>query len=318
LGYFVLVGLLLFVVVIAALILVSMSSEGTEDRYGNKKGNFPGNLYAVGVGVVGFVLFLVITAFATTDTVQNGHIGIVKQFGSLVDTTGEGLVTHYPWQSVSPVSVQDELKTYDMNQAGSAGSKDNQPVFLVVQVSYRVDASKAVDLYRATGGHFVERYLDPATYEHTKAIFAKYAATNVLANRERIRRRIEKAINKEMAPKGILIKGITLKNIHFTPALSKEIERTVRAKQRAKREEAQVAVVRHQAEQRVANATGKAKAIKIKADADAYSYRVKQRSLSPLLIQQQAIDKLNPNVQVIVCPTGTTCVPQAVLATVSK
>jgi len=46
-------------------------------------------------------------------TVENGHIGIVKQFGSLVGTTGEGLVGHAPWQTVSEVSVQNELRTYD-------------------------------------------------------------------------------------------------------------------------------------------------------------------------------------------------------------
>ena len=46
-------------------------------------------------------------------TVENGHIGIVKQFGSLVGTTGEGLAGHAPWQTVSEVSVQNELRTYD-------------------------------------------------------------------------------------------------------------------------------------------------------------------------------------------------------------
>ena len=70
-------------------------------------------LQGIGVVAAAVVLFAGVTALMSFATVENGHIGIVKQFGSLVGTTGEGLVGHAPWQTVSEVSVQNELRTYD-------------------------------------------------------------------------------------------------------------------------------------------------------------------------------------------------------------
>jgi hypothetical protein len=48
-------------------------------------------------GLLAVAFFGLVTPLKSIDTVENGHIGILKQFGSLVGTTGEGFVTHAPW-----------------------------------------------------------------------------------------------------------------------------------------------------------------------------------------------------------------------------
>jgi regulator of protease activity HflC (stomatin/prohibitin superfamily) len=207
-------------------------------------------------------------------------------------------VTTAPWQSLEEVSVQNERRDYDMTGGNAAVSSDSQAVFLIVQVNHTLERGQAVALYRETGGHFIDRILDPAVFQNTKEVTAKFKAIEFAKNRERIRREIEVAIQEEVGEHGLRINNVSLKNVDFTEALSRAIEQTVEAEQQAKRAEAQVKIKQAEAEQAIATARGQATA-----------QRLRQRTLTPLLVQQQAIEKLNPNVQVIICPPRTVCIP---------
>jgi regulator of protease activity HflC (stomatin/prohibitin superfamily) len=305
-GYFIFVAL---IVLAAAAVAIGGRIAHSENPTGN------GHLISGLALVIGLVLLVVVTGFESVTTIDPGHIGIKKSFGKLVGTTGNGWVTHSPWTSVASLSVQNTLREYDMTGSNSAVTADSQPVFMTVQVNYQVDRNKAVNLYQSTGGDFVNRVLDPNVYQLTKAVTANYTATQFAQNRDTIRARIEKALSRAVKPQGIQINNVSLKNVQFTTALQAAIERTVEATQNAKREQAQVQVVQAEAQQRVAEAKGKAEATIAEARAAAEAQHLQNKTLTPLLVQKEAIDKLNPNVQVIVCAQGKVCVPQAVVAT---
>lgn len=290
-------GFFVFVALILVLGLVGFFSGRAMNSI---KPGGAGGLVSVLSVVATVVLLGASVTLRSFHQVENGHIGIVKQFGSLVGTTGEGLVTTAPWQSLAQVSVQNEKRDYDMTDANAAVSSDSQAVFLVVQVNFSLDSGKAVDLYRETGGHFIERILDPAVFQNTKEVTAQYKAIEFAKNREEIRRKIETAIQEEVTEHGLSIQNVSLKNVDFTEALSAAIEQTVEAEQQAKRAQAQVEIKEAEARQAIAVARGQATA-----------QRLRQRTLTPLLVQQQAIEKLNPNVQVIICPPRSVCVPNA-------
>lgn len=310
-GWFVVTGLA--IIVVAACLIVPQYTAKSEAK-----------AVALGIAALTVVGWLGITALLSFHTVENGHIGIVKQFGSITGTTGEGLVTTAPWQNLSAVSVRNELRTYTMDDhseaggQGSAVSRDSQPVFLVVQVNYSLVRGGAVDLYRETGGQYVERILDPAVYQITKEITAKFKATEFAANREVIRQQIEEGLTKEVGTvrsaggttvDAIRVNNVSLKNVAFTEALSQAIEQTVEAEQQAKREQAKVQISEAVARQAIAEASGVARANVVRAQGEAKANRLRQQSLTPLLVQQLAIEKLNPNVQIIVCPPHTVCIP---------
>ena len=262
------------------------------------------------------ILTVVVTGFKTVKTVENGHIGIVKQFGSLVGTTGEGLVFIGPWQSLTQVSVQNEVKSYNMydsgvDTVGAAVSSDSQPVFMTVAVDYSLDRSQAVALDRITGGQYVLRKLDKAVPQITKEVTAQYKATEFAKNREAIRLEMIKRLNATLGPIGLTINTVSLTNVDFTDALKKAIESTVEAEQNAKRAEAQVKIKLAEADQLVAAAQGIAKANITEAQGEARANRLRQATLTPLLVQKLAIEKLNPNVEVIICDTKAICIPNA-------
>lgn len=320
-----------FLVVVAFVLFFGGRIAKAEAKKNNANESIGGLVMVVGPLATVLVL-LIFAVLASTDTVENGHIGIVKQFSSYTNaTTGSGLVTHAPWQSIDEVSIQNEKRVYQMGtqgvssgnievdvRGGSAVSRDSQAISLIVQVNYTLARDKAVELYRSTGGQFKSRILDNAVFQEAKSKTAAFAATEFAANREQVRANIEQALSDELRPQGILVNNVSLLDVGYSEGLSKAIELTVERKQAAKAAQAQVAVTQAEAQQKVAKAEGDAKAVKIAADAKAYQNRVTQRSLTPLLVQQQAIDKLNPNVEVIVCPLHTNCVPQAVLSTVGK
>jgi len=292
------------VILVGAVLAIMVSSTGA------------GRVYGVGGVIVTILLWVGITALFSFHTVDNGHIGLVKEFGPVVGTTDSGFVTTAPWQDLEEVSVQDELKTYIMDDrreegTGAAVSSDSQPVFLEVQVRHKLQRDRAVELYRQTGGRHIERLLDPAVFQITKEVTAKYKAIEFARNREDIRQEIERLLSGEVERFGIQVLAVSLKNVDFTDALSQAIEQTVEAEQQAARERAKVEISRAQADQRIADAQGEATANVTRAEGEAKANRLRQRTLTPLLVQQQAIEKLNPNVQLIVCPPRTVCIPNS-------
>lgn len=264
------------------------------------------------VGVL--VAFIAVTGYNTVKTVENGHIGIVKQFGSLVGTTGEGLVFIAPWRTLAVVSVQNEVKTYGMydngeNAVGAAVSSDTQPVYMTVAVDYSLERDEAVSLYKITGGDFVARKLDKAVPQITKEVTATYKAVEFARNREVIRLEIGKRLNAAMKPLGIAINVVSLTHIDFTEALKKAIEGTVEAEQLAKKAEAQVAIKKAEAEQLVASANGIAEANIKEAEGEAKANKLREQALTPAILQKLAIETLNPKVQLIYCPPSSVCLP---------
>lgn len=290
-GYFIVIGILLL---LGAIFFFGGRVAHSENPQG------AGRLVSGLSLVLVIVAILIITVLRSFHTVNNGHIGIVKSFGNLVGTTGSGIATTAPWQSLAEVSVRQELRNYDMGEGNSAVSADSQSIFMLVQVNYSLERQKAVAIYQATGGDFVNRILDPNVFQLTKEVTAEYKAIEFAKNREAIRKQIETRLNESVKKQGILINSVSLKNVHFTPALTNAIEQTVEAEQQAKRENARVSIAQAQAQQQIAKAIGDAKAQKLR-----------QSTLTPLLIQQQAINKLNPNVQVIICPERSVCIPNA-------
>lgn len=332
-GFFVLTGLLLLVAAIAVVVGNVAASEAAAqaERTGRTNDSIAKPI-GWAVSGIAILLIILIVVFKSFHTVENGHIGIVKQFGSIVGTTGEGLVTTAPWQSIDEVSVRNEIREYVMDDrreggSGSAVTKDTQPVFLDLVVNYSLVRAGAVPLYRETGGEYVERILDPAVYQVTKEVTAGYKATEFAANREAIRREIQEQLDAEVSQvktedgtmlEAININSVSLKNVDFTDGLSKAIEETVQREQEAKREEAAVRIKEAQADQAAAVAEGEARAarakaagaadaVKLAAQAEAYRVRQEGQALAqnPEVLRLRAIEKLNPNVQLIVPEDST-------------
>lgn len=241
-------------------------------------------------------LWVVITLGMSINTIAAGHIGLVKTFRDYTGQQDSGLHMKAPWQSVDEVNGKVQKKTISMNggKGGSAVSSETQPVFATLTINFRVQLDSAKDLYTNVGPKYYEAVVEPRVQQAFKSITVKYKTAEVAPNREEIRKEAEEIITKELEPYGITVNGLLVKNLSFSKEFLASIERKQVATQDALAAEEKVAQVQAEAQQKIEQARGEAEAIRIKGD---------QLKKSPEVIQLEAIEKINPNAEVIYLPS---------------
>ena len=122
----------------------------------------------------------------------------------------------------------------------------------------------------------------------------KYRAVQIAPNREQIRRSVRQRLATELAKYSIQVEDLLIDNIKFSPEFTKAIEAKQIATQDAQAAQNRVKEAQFKAQQVIKQAQGEAKA-----------NQLKRQTLTALLVQQNAIDKLNPNVQVLIVPSGS-------------
>ena len=110
----------------------------------------------------------------------------------------------------------------------------------------------------------------------------------------------------ELSKYDINVVDFFVTNLDYTDTYKQAINNKNIQVQQALQAQAKVAQAKAEAEQTVATAKGAAESTLVKAEADAKALAVKGKALhdNPEILQLEAIDKLNPNAQVIIC-TGS-------------
>ena len=123
-------------------------------------------------------------------------------------------------------------------------------------------------------------------------------------NREAIRRAVQQRLSNELGPYSIQINDLLIDNIDFRPEFKQAIEQKQIAAQDALREQEKVKQKQFEAEQAVETAKGEANATRERANGQADANRALAASLTPEVIQFQAIQKLGDNIQIALIPSG--------------
>ncbi len=228
-------------------------------------------------------------AFWTFVSIDAGHVGVVRAFGKVEPTPlYEGLHTVMPWKEVQQMTTQivKHESKYD------AVSIDIQAVHTVMAINYAIDPARAPEIYRTIGMGYETGIIGPAASEVLKATTAVHPANDILQQRAKIKADVQDGITNWLSKYGILVREVSIKDIRL-------IAQQLAQQKRYEVEQAQqdaasmVARERGKGEAEKANAEGQAQALRIRGAAEAeYNARVAQ-SLSPVLIQQQYLQKWN-------------------------
>jgi regulator of protease activity HflC (stomatin/prohibitin superfamily) len=241
------------------------------------------------------------TVLASVKPIEAGHIGVVYQFGEIVGQREEGLQFVAPWQSVKIESVQVQRHKFENI---NAFSKETQDVFVVATVNYSVSPSAVQKLYRDVGRTWFDVLIEPRVLNFFKEETVKYNTVDVGPNREAIRQAVKKRLADDLSPFSIQIDDLLIDNIEFRPEFKDAIEQKQIATQDALREQEKVKQKEFEAQQNVATAKGEADAIRERANGQADANRALGLSLTPEVIQFQALQKLAPNIQIALLPAG--------------
>ena len=244
------------------------------------------------------VMWLVLTFFLSLHTVGQRQVGIVYSFsGTILGKRDPGVVFTAPWQHIKTENVGIQSEEFDLDSGNAAVSQDQQPIYARLFVNFQVLPLDVVDLYKRVGPNWKHILLDARVLQDFKEITAHYQTPEITTHREELRQQTRERLEAELAPYDVKIVDVFLKNIGFSPAYTLAVEQKQVQVQQALQAQAKVAQSEAEARQKIAQARGEATAIALKG-----------RALrnNPAILRLEAIDKLNPNAQVVIC-TGTTC-----------
>ena len=249
-------------------------------------------------------LMAITTGRATFHQVPYGNVGILTQFGGIEGQVGEGLQIIPPWKEIMLANVQIQGLGFKGETHLESFSIESQDVFVEATINFRVSPEAIQNLYRNFGPNYVNVLVVPRVKQNFKDETVKYESVQIAPNREKIRRAVRDRLENELSVNSIEVTDLLLDNVDFSPAFKAAIEGKQVATQDALREFERVQQRRNEAEQAFYVANGQARAVEELARGQASANRQLTESLTPEVIQWQAVQKLADKIQIALLPSG--------------
>ena len=229
-----------------------------------KKLSFSGTIVIL-VAIIG--LSLIPGSF---HTVEAGQVAVVKHLGEAKTVRNAG--TYFDFWITEKYDYYD-AKVQNMDIKTQAYSKDAQTMSISMNVQYKIDSAKVIDIANQYGTiDMLANRIESIAIEKTKATLSSYSAMNIIETRSQISPLVEDtikgAVNEEYC---VDIVAVVLTNIDFSDAFEKTVEDKMIAEQeKLKAEyEKETAIVNAEKELEVAKLAAQAKLERAKADAEA-------------------------------------------------
>ena len=176
-------------------------------------------------------------------------------------------------------------------------------------MNYHLDPAFAGTLIQNVGTDFASKIIDPAFSDYIKQVVPAYSAdsnsaTFILNKRDEIRQLTKQQLGDNLARYHIIVDDIYIVDIGYPQAYNDSITSKQVEQQNVQREQQILEQKRIQAQQIVVTAQGQADANRATAAGQADANQSITSSLTDELIRWQAIQKLNPNVQIMLLPEG--------------
>ena len=253
----------------------------------------------IGASVLGFILLVVL--FNSCERIDAGHVGVkVNQYGDnkgvddVVAVTG--MVFYNPLTTriyEFPTFIQH--KEYKDENSFVVNSKDGSEFSVSPIMNYSVQRDKVPTIfakYRRSLEDIEEGFLKTAVYDAFRLATNKYTADELISNRAVFEVEVRRLLDNQLLKEGFVINQFT-SNLIYPETFKKSIEAKNNAVQAALRAENEVKTAEAQAKIKVATAEGNAQALLTSAKAEAEANRMKQQTLTPLLIQLEYVQKWN-------------------------
>jgi len=253
--------------------------------------------------ILGGVIALVAVIFlmASCERIDAGHVGVkVNQYGDnkgvddIVAVTG--VVFYNPITTriyEFPTFIQH--KEYKGENSFIVNSKDGSEFSVSPIMNYSVQRDKVPSIfakYRRPLEDIEEGFLKTAVYDAFRLATNKYTADELISNRAVFEVEVRRLLDGQLLKEGFTINQFT-SNLIYPETFKRSIEAKNNAVQAALRAENEVKTAEAQAKIKVATAEGNAQAMLTSAKAEAESNRMKQQTLTPLLLQLEYINKWN-------------------------
>ena len=269
-------------------------------------------LAGVATAILVASIWVLMTGLMTVRTVGEREVGIVYNFtGTIAGKRDKGWVTIAPWQHMEKENVAIQHAEFVFGQDNSAVSKDQQDIFGRLAVNYQIDAEKVLDLYRRVGPSWKATIIESRVPQVFKEVTSTFNTPRITEERVALREQTRARLTEELTPYDIKVVDVFITNLGFSDLYSQAIEQKQKQVQDALQAEAKVKQIEAEAKQKIAAAKGEATANVARARGEATANRLRTRSLTPAILKLRAIETLNDNVEIIVCPPQSVCIPNS-------
>ncbi len=252
------------------------------------------------------IVITIILANSCT-VVDSGEIGIKfhkwssneQDYGG-VEGTCKGWVFYNPiTSSVFTYPTYIQRKNYE---PFNVNAKDASVFKMDPTIAYRINPEKACDIftkYRKGIEDLENGYIRTCIYEAYRTCANRYSSDSLMSNRANFENDVRVRLESSLMAEGFIVEEFTSQ---ITPpeSLAQMINEKNAAVQSALKAENKVKEAEAEAKIKIAEAKGAAEAMQIKADAEAYYNRTISASLSPLIVQEDWIEKWNGTVPTVV------------------
>lgn len=266
---------------------------GTTYTPPHKKEGWPWWVKAIIAGVLAVIALIMV--LLSHSTVEAGFVGVRYKFGEVMET---GITPGWKWHAPfieRIVSVDTREQVYEVNL--TAYTADTQTVENVeIALSWAYDMSQLDRIITNIGlGNVESKLLIPNVNSITKNAIGKYKAEGLVQGRSELQESIETELRDMLAPYGINLMAVNVKNIDFEDGFEEAVRLKVEMEQKAQTTRNETALKEEEARQKVIAATAEADAAKVKAEAEAYAIQLIQEQLakSPEYVELQKIEKWN-------------------------
>ena len=264
--------------------------------YQNEDGGFPTmKIVKVVVGVIVAFILWIIQPF-TYENIDAGNVGIkINLYGSDRGVDNITIVTGRVWYNSWTTKIV-EFPTYTQSvdyEPFVVTTKDAAEFQVDPKLNYHINPAMVPQIYRQYRKPLKEieqQFMRNTIYDAYRIVANSFTSDSVMSNRETFEDRIQVLLTKNLGKDGFIYDQLTSA---ITPPASlrqmideknASIQARLKAENQAKQAMAEAQVSKAKAE-------GEAAALLIKAKAEAEANRLRQQSLTPLLIQQKVIEK---------------------------
>ncbi len=245
------------------------------------------------------VIFLL--AGSPITVIPAGHVGVKDLFGRVSsDVLDPGIRLVIPFTRVHKMSI----KTQEIKETAEVPSKEGLIMDLEGSLLFRLDPSKADDIYRTIGSNYQDIAVHPQIRTAIREVTASYEAKVLYsAEREKISQETLELFRKMAKDRGIIGEAVLLRKIGLPAMVANAIQEKLRREQEAEQMKFILQKEQQEAERK-----------RIEAQGIADFQRIVAAGISPALLEWKGIEateKLaqSQNSKVVVIGSGKNGLP---------
>jgi len=179
------------------------------------------------------VVLVIILLMASTTSIPTGHVGVLTLFGRVTgQTLPEGIHLVNPLKSVQKMSVQ----TQSVKESANVPSNEGLILALDTSLLFRLDKDKAAYVYQTVGENYAEKIVEPTLRAAIRASTSAHSANALYTNaRELVQQQIQDELRAQLAPRGVIVENVLLRDVQLPAMLKGSIEAKQQAEQDALR-----------------------------------------------------------------------------------